>query len=301
MDKNSENTQEDQQINERIWVLEKKCKQLEEINAQYCDEDEQRLKQIDATEEENKALKKDNAFKAKQIQQEREENLQLKESLAEEQKKAEEMLPRNAGRIGFKASRMKPPSGASTPSSSSRSSSSTAGVNLQIHSVVTGASSFGKHKFTRDFSSLLFTPLQNSETNSIVSFGSSKNLVSSMFNSSQQLDDEGCQSLEDQLGALNDGEQQFSSNGELTEKDSAVFVSADANDMEGRDSGNFSDQDQQDTVDNTMSEEVLPYVPGEGRPAGMTLAEELKLAEQQQKLKEELEKAQLEQHQQQTT
>uniref|UniRef100_A0A183CU12 CCDC50_N domain-containing protein n=1 Tax=Globodera pallida TaxID=36090 RepID=A0A183CU12_GLOPA len=77
-----------------------------EINAQFCDEDDERLKQIDATDEENRALKRDNAFKAKQIQQEREQNLQLKEALEEEQKKAEEMVLRNAVRIGSKASRM---------------------------------------------------------------------------------------------------------------------------------------------------------------------------------------------------
>uniref|UniRef100_A0A183BU56 CCDC50_N domain-containing protein n=1 Tax=Globodera pallida TaxID=36090 RepID=A0A183BU56_GLOPA len=154
MDTNSENTQEEQQFKERILVLEKKCKQLEEINAQYCAEDEHRLKQIDAIEEENKELKKDNAFKAKLIQQGWEENLQLEEALEEEQKKAEEMLRHNAVRIRNdpKASLMKSPSGASTSSSSSCSSSSTAGFNPQINSVVTGASSFSKHKFTRDFS-----------------------------------------------------------------------------------------------------------------------------------------------------
>uniref|UniRef100_A0A914H684 Uncharacterized protein n=1 Tax=Globodera rostochiensis TaxID=31243 RepID=A0A914H684_GLORO len=67
-------------------VLERKCKQLEEIIAQYL------------TRTSNGA---------KQIQQEREENLQLKLELEEQQKKAEEMVLRNAIRIGSKASRMK--------------------------------------------------------------------------------------------------------------------------------------------------------------------------------------------------
>uniref|UniRef100_A0A183BME3 CX domain-containing protein n=1 Tax=Globodera pallida TaxID=36090 RepID=A0A183BME3_GLOPA len=62
------------------------------------------------------------ATRAKQIQQEREENLQLKEALEEEQKKAQQMLLRNAIRISSKASRIKTPSGASTSSTSSRSS-----------------------------------------------------------------------------------------------------------------------------------------------------------------------------------
>uniref|UniRef100_A0A183BQU1 Uncharacterized protein n=1 Tax=Globodera pallida TaxID=36090 RepID=A0A183BQU1_GLOPA len=208
MDTNFEHAQEEQQLNRRILCLQRKCKQLEEINAQFCDEDDERLKQIDAIEEENRALKRDNAFKAKQIQQEREENLQLKEALEEEQKKAVEMVLRNAVRIriGYKASCMKSPSGASTSSSSSRSS---------------------------------------------------------WFSSSQRLDDE------------------------------------DANVVEGRDSGNFSDQDQQDSVGNAGSGKLLSNVPEVGNCGGMPLVEELELAEQQQKMKEELDKTQLEQHQQQ--
>uniref|UniRef100_A0A914HD21 Uncharacterized protein n=1 Tax=Globodera rostochiensis TaxID=31243 RepID=A0A914HD21_GLORO len=231
MDTNFEHAQEEQQLNRRILCLQRKCKQLEEINAQYCDEDDERLKQIDATEEEIRALKKDNAFKAKQIQQEREENLQLKLELEERQKKAEEMVLRNAIRIGSKANRMKTPSSASTSSSSSRSSSSAAGFTSLMHSVGVAAD---KNTFTLDSSS-----------------------------SSHRLHDE------------------------------------DSNVVEGRDSGNFSYQDQQDSVGNAGSGKLLSNVPEVGNFGGMSLVEELELAEQQQKMKEEIDKAQLEQHQQQ--
>uniref|UniRef100_A0A914I1G0 Uncharacterized protein n=1 Tax=Globodera rostochiensis TaxID=31243 RepID=A0A914I1G0_GLORO len=188
MDTNFENAQEEQQqLNNRILCLQRKCKQLEEINAQYCDEDDERLKQIDATEEEIRVLKRDNAFKT--------------------------------------------PSSASTSSSSSRSSSSGAGFTSLMHSVGVAAD---KNTFTLDSSS-----------------------------SSHRLDDE------------------------------------DANVVEGRDSRNFSDQDQQDSVGNARSGKLLSNGPEVGNFGGMSLVEELELAVQQQKMKEEIYKAQLEQHQQQ--
>uniref|UniRef100_A0A914H649 Uncharacterized protein n=1 Tax=Globodera rostochiensis TaxID=31243 RepID=A0A914H649_GLORO len=169
MDTNFENAQEEQQqLNNRILCLQRKCKQLEEINAQYCDEDDERLKQIDATEEEIRVLKRDNAFKL--------------------------------------------PSSASTSSSSSRSSSSAAGFTSLMHSVGVAAD---KNTFTLDSSS-----------------------------SSHRLDDE------------------------------------DANIVEGRDSGNFSDQDQQDSVGNAGSGKLLSNVPEVGYFGGMSLVEELELAEQ---------------------
>uniref|UniRef100_A0A183BME5 Uncharacterized protein n=1 Tax=Globodera pallida TaxID=36090 RepID=A0A183BME5_GLOPA len=77
------------------------------------------------------------------------------------------------------------------------------------------------------------------------------------------------------------------------------LFSADANVVEGRDSGNFSDQDQQDSVGNAGSGKLLSTVPVVGNFGEMSLVEELELAEQHQKMKEELDKAQLEQHQQQ--
>uniref|UniRef100_A0A183CFX7 Transmembrane protein n=1 Tax=Globodera pallida TaxID=36090 RepID=A0A183CFX7_GLOPA len=77
------------------------------------------------------------------------------------------------------------------------------------------------------------------------------------------------------------------------------LFSADANVVEGRDSGNFSAQDQQDSVGNAGSGKLLSNVPEVGNFGGMSLVEELELAEQHQKMKEELDKAQLEQHQQQ--
>ncbi|KAI3415288.1 hypothetical protein GPALN_004902 [Globodera pallida] len=83
------------------------------------------------------------------------------------------------------------------------------------------------------------------------------------------------------------------------DKWTATFGGLDANVVEGRDSGNFSDQDQQDSVGNAGSGKLLSNVVGVGNFGGMSLVEELELAEQHQKMKEELDRAQLEQHQQQ--